>query len=631
MSKVVYNGIELGYVKTTQYSNRSVADKDKPDLVYRETTLQVESVLAASVTPAVGAETAQDVLNRVRHELELPRRSLVYEVGGTRLIDLPNGDDANGPFPFGVDVQLVAEASFVIRWGVVFRVAECNGSQRQILSHRWTETASIDDEHLTTYRRSGRLIVSGRSGLNPDSFRGIVTPPIGPKFTRQSAEYTLHDNGLELAFAFVDKEQYVMPPYPAIKMSGYQAETTTNHTGAVRHGRLQISLTGPPDAPKQDLLRKCIEIGMSRAMAAGLRRGANGRYIVGGGITERLEKNTVELTLTWLMRPEGTQLANGGIAAELISRTSLLGVTANAIGATSPPVPNDPAVINGRNQAISALAMRGGWVGLPLPGTNSSKGIAPPTKGDVAWLQLVAAGLRDPCLTETFSTQLSNNQGVPTQFVPAIVRQAPSLPPETLGGVYSDPATDSVYDLYRAVCHYTHDEGVDVAASMKAGTAGKKFRLSGESMCLEVEYSARRAGRPPIVPDAKSPSKDPNWIYLSGTVSADNVDVAGDGVTLIYSVSGVLRFKALDPCKVNVVSPVPPYLSMTVEDEARLAAALTSESIVFLNGPSAGQKINPFCGYTTELRNVPGLDIGFAAGGFGVGQGSGYGSVLTAG
>jgi len=488
MSKVVYNGIELGFIHTSSYRNEPVADKDHPDMIYRETTLQFNSVLAAGVVPAVGAETVQDVLIRVRHELELPRRSFLYQINGQTVISLTNGDDANGPFPFGVSVTLVADASFLIAWGIKIRTADCNGATKSILSHRWSESVSIDEKHLTTYRRSGRLVVSSRSGVSPDSFRSLVTPPIGPRFIRQSAEYTLHENGLELAFAFVDREQIEMPPYPAVKMTGFQMESTTTNTGAVRHGRLQIALTGPPGVPKQVLLRRCIELAMPRAIAAGLRAGPSGRYMMGGGIRESFEDNTVELTLTWLMRADGTQLSSGnGILADIVNTTSLVGITANLVGATNQTVQPAPAVRNEKGQSISSMAMRGGWVGQPLAGTNKGMGIAPATMGDVEWLKLIAAGFQDPCLTRTaFPTQLSN-RGVPTASVSANVRRAETLPPETGSTNYAD-RDNAIYTYYDVVSSYIHDEGVDVAASMKAGTAGKKFRLAGESLRLEVTF-----------------------------------------------------------------------------------------------------------------------------------------------
>lgn len=615
MSKAVYNGIELGYLRTTTYRNEPEASVDRPDMLYRKTTLQFSSVLAANVVPAVGAETVQDVLIRIRHMLELPRRPFYYEVGGQRVIDLPGGkDDANGPFPIGVNVELVADASFLITWGVEIRLADCGSNSKQILSHRWTETASINDEHLTTYTRSGRLVVASRAGLSPDSFRGTITPKIGPKFVRQRAEYSLHENGLELAFTFVDQEQYVMPPFPAIKMAGWMAITSTDHTGVKRIGRLEIELTGPPDVPKKILLQKCIEIGMSRADRAGLIRASNGRAIIGGGVHEDLVRNKIKLTLQWLMKPPGTQLTSGSpsFTGSLVSSFTF-GIGSNIQGSTNQAAPNTQPSLNAKNQPTSSLAMNSDWVGLPLPGSNNGMGIAPPTRGDLDWLQLVAASFSDPCLTSTVNPPPSENTGIQTNLVFANVRKVPELPLERLGGAYDD-VQDAFYDYYECVCHYIHDEGMEVAPAMKTRTAGKAFRLSGESMRLEVEYSAKRAGRTPVIPDPRSPSQDSNWVYTGGTNSPEIVGVAADGVTLIHAISGLLRFKAVDPCKANIIAPVPPYLSQSIDAESRLAAAFVSSRIVFLSGAQSGQVLNPFCGFSTQL--VSGGQTGVPGGGF---------------
>lgn len=608
MSKITYNDIELGYIKTTEFTEGSEASPDKPDFMYWVRKLKVTSVLAVGMVPANGGETVQDILIRVRHELERPRRPFTYEIAGQVVIDLSTGlDDANGPFPEVFSVDLVSEASFLISWGITIRTADCMDRTNKILSNRWSETATINDDHLTTFKRTGRLVVAGRHGISPDAYRSLVTPKIGPMMVRKSAEYTLHENGLELAYSFVDEEKYVLPPFPAIKAKGRMSESTSTNTGAKRYGRVWIELTGPPDVPKQALLAKCIDIAVSRALQAGLQT-EKGRFVAGGGIDEDLFENKVALTVNWLMRNDSTRILSNrssGLGGALFGP---IGIAANLYGGSAQATPVPPPKVNANNEIVSSLAMKGGWVGQQLPGTYTGVGIAPPTRGDLDWLQLVSAAFHDPCLSNTFAsddrapTVSDPNKGINTAFPKALVRVAPILPPEVPGSLY-DPndKTDSVYDHYSAVSRYVHDEGVDVCPSMKANVAGQYIRLSGESLRLEVEFTARRVGKPPEIPDPKTPtggggSQDPGWKYIGGTISPEMIDIAADGESLVHTVSGLLRFKALNPCKANVIAPVPPYLARTVQDEARMAASLTNGTIVFLSGPNVGTTLNPFCG-----------------------------------
>lgn len=627
MSSIYYGGITLGYIRTTHFSNSGDAERDTPDMKYRLTDLRVTSVLATELIPAEPGETIQDLVKRVQEELSRPRRPFRYEIAGVTVIDLMSGlDDANGPFPYGVSVELVAERSLLISWGIQIRQADCDGRLNEVLSNRWTESASIGDDHLTTFRRSGRLVVSSRNGVTADAYRSLVTPRAGPFMVRKSATYTLHENGLELAYEFVDEEKYIVPPYPAIKARGRMSETTTTMTGAVRHGRIQIELTGPPDVHKQVLLAKCIEIAVTRALQAGIRRGPEGRFIAGGGIDDELFENRVALTVQWVMSGTETRiLSNQSWAANAFGA---IGIASNLNAATG-AVPNGPPVVNERNRVESALAMKGGWVGQPLAGTVYNACIAPPTRGDMEWLQLVSAAFHDPCLMNVISNtdraelvrRSENSQGTQTELVRARVLVSNVLPPEIPSpGAYDYQTTDNaVYDHYAAVCHYIHDEGVDVSPSMKSGVSGKRFRLSSESLRLEVEFSAKRVGKTPVIPDPKSPpdeSQGPGWVYTGGTISPEMVEIAGDGVTLIHSVSGLLRFKAANPCKASIVAPVPPYLSRSVADEARLAAAMQSGTIVFFPRNAARAPINPFCATSPPPAMTPAEAWSATGGGF---------------
>ena len=609
MSAIYYGGINLGYIKTTRFEDRAEVSKDKPDLVYRVTTIQVQSLLATEIIPANVGESLRDLVNRVRHELERPRRPFRYILDdGTVLIDLINGvDDANGPIPFGVSVTLFAEKSLVITWGVEVRLADCQGRLNPILSNRWSETATIDDEHLTTLRRSGHLIVAGRKGINPDNYRSLVTPRIAPKMVRKSSTYTLHENGLELRYDFVDEEKYVLPPYPAVKASGRMTEMTVGMIGPKRTGQVNCELTGPPGVDKKILFQRAMEVCMSRALQTAVFRDVNGSIIAGGGIEEDLFSNKVNVILRWNIRPsEQRQL--GGVRPSIISGGTIPGLWGAIQAGTQEGnlVPAFPPKANANNVNVSSMGTKAGWIGAPIPGTGDEFGVAPPTRGDLEWLELLAPAFHDPCLTN-YVNDPPPRYTPPTKTIEIATEPVATVKVGTFsnndiplpGSAFARETDDAVYNYWKCTSSYINDSGLNVTTMMKQGVRGRAYRLRGESLSLVVEFEASRTGRPPWVPTPQAPpvptTSGPGWVFIGGTTSPENVEVAGDGVTLVHTISGRYEYKACDPCLAKVVAPIPPWLSLSVADEARMAAALHSGTMVFLTGRERSIFPNPFC------------------------------------
>lgn len=578
MSQVIYNGVSLAYVRTVNYEYSSPASVQNPDMPYREGKLVVEAVIALETYPTMSAASVTDLANQIQHALELPRKSFVYIRNGETVVDLSGAqDDQCGPFPFGVSVKKTANASLIVQWGVVWRIADCSSNPNTILSLKWKESATINDAWLTVKKRTGRLVISSRKNLVADSFRGIVTPGIDPGFVRTESTYTLAENGVELEFSFTDEQRTTMPPWPAIKASGKMSETTA-YPGGMRLAQIDIRLEGPPGVDKKDLLKKAIEIAMTRVLGTAF-VGREGAMIMWGGISEDLFANAIELTVRWNVK-------NTAMAVQLVS------------GEVAIP-PAQPGNVN----SSPTLAMSVPWLGAPIPGTDpKDRGLATPLRGTVDFLGLVAAAFRDPCLLNTLQADSRPNAGV-NQLVGtnqrAYVRTVPKLSPEAATSAYVD-ATDGVYDGYKVVCHYHHDEGVTVCRSMRKGTPGQKIRLSAEGMRLVVEWTARRTGGLPVIPDPQI--TDGNAVYISGTISPESMELAGDGTSAVYTISGIYNYEFLDPCSANIVSPVPPFMARSVVDEARLSAAKTSGQIVWLNNNLASNPVNPFCG--TGLQTV---------------------------
>ena len=118
------------------------------------------------------------------------------------------------------------------------------------------------------------------------------------------------------------------------------------------------------------------------------------------------------------------------------------------------------------------------------------------------------------------------------------------------------------YDHYRVVSRYSHDAGVRVLPGTGAGRDGGKglpVTVHGGQTKLYVAWTARRAGVPPVLPAAR-PS-DPNLVYLGGTVMPAQIEIGADGYSPVYEVTGAYSYGVIDPDRVTVTAPVPPFLS----------------------------------------------------------------------
>jgi hypothetical protein len=396
MSTVSYNGQLLGFILTTELSEEPQTDPSGSDQMYNLIRLRVTSLLTGYISgptyvpPAKATEgSAAAVCARLQHELSLVRRPLTFSENGVNLIELPDGrDEVNGPTPFGVTVISISPGSYLINWGVELRLSTCvnrskNAPPPLVLSNRWNETATIDDKWLTTYRRVGKIVFSGRAGVNPDDYRQLVTPPLRVAFRRETAEYAMTPDGLSIAYLFVDKELMVVPPFPAVKASGRQSMTAVL-PGAVRYGQLDLRLEGPAGVEKKDLYDAALRIGLSRALAGGLKKQAGGNFIVGGGVVEDLFDNAVELSMRWLVQPKDEKVVppQPGILAAFLGGI-VGGVLLNFGGnnkAQNPPAPDvakpdppdRPGVFEG-----AVLGLGAGVIGRGLGAIADALGLDP--------------------------------------------------------------------------------------------------------------------------------------------------------------------------------------------------------------------------------------------------------------
>lgn len=123
---------------------------------------------------------------------------------------------------------------------------------------------------------------------------------------------------------------------------------------------------------------------------------------------------------------------------------------------------------------------------------------------------------------------------------------------------YSDKLP-GVYDHWMSAAEYHDDPGVVVVPAMNPGGANVAVRHSSPMLTLRRRWTVKRTGFPPNVPPRQL--ADPNWVYLGGVMIPRELRGGPDGLSVIYEVSGVYEYAALDPSLVTLAADVPPFIS----------------------------------------------------------------------
>lgn len=606
---LTYNGIDLSYVLTERVSQESSRDPSGTDQLYTTFRVDVRAVVAPNVNPANGSEAPGLTVARVRHMLLQPRQSLTYVTPDGAVLVAADGttDAANGPFPLHCTVSQVTAGSFMVEYSVECRLTDCGAAgDRQYLSLRWSEAVSIDEMWRTVKTRNGTLIVKG--GVDADSLRGLVTPGVSKGFRRELARYELNETNLQIRFTFTDREMMRPPPAPAIRCRGRQVESTPM-PGAIRHGELSLRLEGPKGVSPRELLNAAIRIGVSRANASGVLVGPGGRMLIGGSVAESLndDENAVELSLRWKMKPVAQRNAGRGLSEgsmQSMPNSFLQGIGNGGLPVFPPPPPPQP---NAQGRETGALPIGyASWVGAPLPGSDPLRAIGGVGRGTAPDIRLIAAALNDPCGQTAVINELHGGNfwagfSADGAQVQVLSTTAPGYGPPYYQGqaddsqaLYSD-SSPGVYEHYTLTAIYRDSGGNCVLPSTKAGEKGAEVRVCNSQLSMRLEWSASRTGGPPVWPSVSPPDKS-NVVYVGGTIPVEHVDVGGDGVSLLYSASGIFDFEFLDASIVAIAAPVPPWLA--------LGAAANEPNSVFgqAQWPFKGSGgANPFTGQGVSL------------------------------
>lgn len=562
---LTYNGVNLGgYLLTQSIEQGPVMDPSGTDQLYNRIRISCQSLVTYPLNPAIGGESPTQTMLRIRHLLTSPRRSLVYSDGTTNYVNLPGGlDDANGPIPDPTALQVVqiTPGAWLVTFAVTVHLVDCTSTPPAYLSNRWEDAETVDRDWYKVRRRTGTLIVSSRGAVSPDDFRSLISPTVPVGFRRETADYKRSADGLKIHYNFVDKQLSKLPPLPGTKLTGRQVASITNF-GGKRMGEIALTLTAPPTVDPKDMLRALVVVAMARIRVSSPFTQKNGSpQIKEGSISENLddEKNEVSLRLRWQMQGDAGRLndlkSSGTGAGGLFG-----GGIAGFILATSPPPPSPPTPEGKDKDALSGYA---GWLGLPLVG-DYLPALAPPTRGLASDIPLYAAALRDPCGLEiSLSTGAEPNTLVGTVNGSTLTAtQLTSDIPDDEQALYTDDGP-GVWDHYEVTCHYVDDVGGRVLPPAEIDGPQKVVLLHGRALNMRCEWSLKRTGGAPTAPKIVQVT-DPNWYYTGGVTSPKNLDVAGDGVSIVYECSGVWNFACLDWKKADITYPIPSFLSASI-------------------------------------------------------------------
>lgn len=455
-------------------------DPSGVDALYTMYRIQIRGFVAQSegMFPGVSGTTpvTAATINAIKAELETPRISMEYRIAGNVIVSIPPGgiDAKLGPFPLPcVFREQTNTGTFYVECGCVVRVVDCKnqcaGGNDPVLSLRWTQSESFDENWYSRLTTDGHLIVRADFLLNADNYRFLTVPPILPDYIRTASKYTLSPDGLTLNFHFEDEERDRLPPFPATRARG--SYTVQSHGGVKRIGSVRIRLEGQkgtsrktlmivalamaysklredkffsPSFPvitgkfEEDLFDPIVEIQLTALMAninknglvkssttgTGAAIGATFGVISGapfglpgialGGFGGAAIGNYLEGKIgNWLnsINPFGAGGAgaiNAGTAAAAAAAASVTNVAAGVLESA------ENIIAMGFNPPANLVSIMPS-VGADTFGLGSGKpGIAPPDRKRISGL--LTALFRDPCLCLESEVELSGNVEPPTAY-----------------------------------------------------------------------------------------------------------------------------------------------------------------------------------------------------------------------
>lgn len=468
MISYVYAGVHVQLARTTDLSFVMTREPYGVDAIFTTYDIKVKGFLSLSEGQFPGANglslSTANMINRVKAVLEKPRQAFEYRIGGEVIVSVPGGLDADlgpAPYPCRITEQGVNTGTFMVECGVRVSVIDCTpgcGLNDPVVSLRWTQTETFDQNWNSNLVTDGRVIVRSDLLRNADNFRSLATPPVLNDYIRTTSRYTLDPSGLKLDFHYEDQEVDRLPPFPATKAHGTYV-VRSEKPGFKREGTVRIALEGQKGTDRKALLIKAIAMGYSKLNADRfLDKLPSGQDlpvpIIWGMFKEDLFEPKVEIEMTAMMsniakggfvRGAGTNRFSGAAAliaggapgvggvgpatlgfnlgSDLVGGTGFnpaagalaaatgvggaaKGAPASGIGGGAPAARGG----GGATDAAAAAALIMPSVGQETFGLASNQpGIAPPDRKRIAGL--LTAMFKDPCLCLESNATLTSNTG----------------------------------------------------------------------------------------------------------------------------------------------------------------------------------------------------------------------------
>lgn len=518
--------IVLDYILTEDFSEEPILNG--PDYLYTKQTVQVRAVLNKDVLP--GGSSAAQIKKDIESFLWCPRKRLIYQVNGNELIHSPKSgnvaDEKYGPIPEHCKLTIMGDQTFYLEYRVSTWVKKCNdGSmfpqENPVLSHRFSEESTIDDQFRTVKKRSGKVIftTSLKKLVNPDAYRWLVICPTIKGCIRSNMKFAVNSDYNELAYEVTDTEVNQIPPRPAVDMKGFH-EVTTNK-GAVHYQTVSVTLTGAKGTPKKKLIDAASAVVFSR-----LSNGIKGKWFVDTAtVTDMFEDNIITMKVRAMVRADDKN-----------------------------------------KKGVNAL-FNNPYLDRVFGSPKSQEALDPGTRG-TADIGLVGPDLVDLCCCPGLGVVIGNIMGKDEDakqaaVAPPVIVELPVLPDSSVD-IKTSELQDKVYSDYKIDMNYeTNDWKLQLPVASSKAAACSFPQVAAPTMKLIVDVECEAIGAKPHLPDPDNVSDnlvllDKKEKFAAPELTTDNNEVFH--CTLRY------EFGVKNPAKQDLGAGILPWVNMQWSD-----------------------------------------------------------------
>ena len=366
---VWYGNVQLHNCKTLGWSQEIVYDDSKTDQMFVRYKLRFECLLHAqayaqwsktdgSIPIFTGDFNSNELahadscmsLREMLRRLKSPRQELRVTMGNNIMLDVRpftasgGGGDTegiwldveNGPKPQRVEVtqlttgQIAGAAVFTLNFEIDCTCLLCpSGNVNFVISNRWSIGESMDANFFTTRSITGKMRVAS-AALNAEIARLLILPSLEYGFRRDSIDYSVAADGLEVTYTVKDRQVYQAAPWPCTRMEGTHTESTKD--GILFNSTVQVEVEGHPGASKAAMLAWIIGVMESRlgdlSKLNTAQKGPNGKaelaYVESCVFTDHIgERNVISGQLQITHSIDLTPDSNGNVSYDAVSNISI--------------------------------------------------------------------------------------------------------------------------------------------------------------------------------------------------------------------------------------------------------------------------------------------------------------------